>query len=61
MFWRTPDAQVEAHYSHAHLVMDALVASGWTEAQARESVERLWRDGRAEGYEDAMYDAYDHD
>ncbi len=59
MHWKTPDAQVQAHYSysHAHAMMDALIAGGWTESQAKQAVEQLWNNGRSEGYEDGLYDA----
>lgn len=60
MYWNTSDAQVEAHYSHAHLVMDALVGGGWTEAQAKKAVERIWNSGRSEGYDEGCYDSSDY-
>lgn len=61
MHWRTHDQEIDAHYDHAHSVMDILIKGGMDEKQAKEAVERLWARGRAEGYEDAMYDAHDHD
>ena len=61
MHWTTPDAQVNAHYAFAHDVMDSLVKAGHSEADAKAIVEQLWSSGRAEGYEDAMYDCNDHD
>lgn len=55
MYWATKDAEVAAHYDHAHLVMDALIKGGMTEARAKAAVERLWQDGRDHGYEDGRY------
>lgn len=55
MHWKTSDAQAEAHYIFAHGVMDSLVAAGHSEGDAKRMVEQLWKSGRAEGYEDAVY------
>lgn len=60
MFWKTRDTEVGMHYETAHLIMDALIKGGKTEAEAKVAVEYLWNKGRTQGYDDARYDCQDN-
>lgn len=59
MYWAATASEVQAHYDHAHSVMDALIKGGMKEAEAKAAVEALWSGGRQHGYDDATYDAND--
>lgn len=57
--WQTSDAEQAKIRANAVFIQAKLVAGGMDAKDARDAVERLFSDGRREGYEDGYEDGRD--